>query len=125
MIPNQYFDKWELDLKAFYAMQKVEEERRRSSADPEQRKLQVTLDEMQAGMDAFDNTMAAARAEYDRQMEEKKDSQDPSDRLEWAVWKKRKTCKHENLPPVKSHYSDEMVMRGRCPDCDVNFLELD
>jgi hypothetical protein len=38
---------------------------------------------------------------------------------------KRKYCRHDQVPFVKSFYSDELVQRGRCPDCDVNLVELD
>ncbi len=38
---------------------------------------------------------------------------------------RRKYCRHDQVPFVKSYYSDEQVQRGRCPDCDCNLLELD
>lgn len=34
-------------------------------------------------------------------------------------------CKHDKVPFVKSHYGEEMVQRGCCPDCGVVLLELD
>ena len=38
---------------------------------------------------------------------------------------RRKHCRHDQVPFVKSHYSDEQVQRGTCPDCGVILLELD
>ncbi len=34
-------------------------------------------------------------------------------------------CKHASVPFVKSHYSEEMVQRGKCEECDSILLELD
>jgi hypothetical protein len=34
-------------------------------------------------------------------------------------------CFHCRVPFVKSHYSDELVQRGVCPDCGTHCLELD
>jgi hypothetical protein len=57
--------------------------------------------------------------------EEMRTSDDPEVRLQWAIHQRQKACRHENVPPVKSFYSDEMVQRGVCPDCGVHLLELD
>jgi hypothetical protein len=81
--------------------------------------------EIEAGMKAFDQRMQQLREEHDRAMEAKKNSADPAERLEWVLWDKRRTCKHESAPLVKSHYSDEMVRRGQCPECGTHLLELD
>lgn len=38
---------------------------------------------------------------------------------------RKKYCRHDQVPFVKSHYSNEQVQRGNCPDCGCILLELD
>ena len=45
--------------------------------------------------------------------------------LMWRRKASAKPCEHKLVPRVKSHYSSEMVRRGRCPQCGNVLLELD
>jgi hypothetical protein len=52
-------------------------------------------------------------------------SDDPDVVLAMALWNKQQACSHSKVPIVKSYYSDDMVQRGICPDCNVHMMELD
>jgi hypothetical protein len=113
------------DYEGTMAEMKAEADRRRNSDDPKERESQAAADKFDAFIENMKREMQERHDEGIRRMEAKEFSDDPDERLDWFFWNRMRTCKHDGLPFVKSHYSDEMVKRGRCPDCGLNLLELD